>query len=726
MIFYEKSKRIFALNGAGMSYVIGINAAGYPVHLYFGDGIPDLPFEENDILRERFPSFIPSNPKIGGHVFSADITPLEYSGSSVADFRMPAVSVKNANGDVGTDLRYVSHKISKGKPAADGMPLTYCEDGDGCETLTLFLRDPATGVSAELYYTVFSDVPVIARRAVIINGSGSAVSVECAFSASFSLRGEDFDMIRLYGRYFSERSFERTPLPYGKTSVVSRRGASSHYMNPFTALVGHGTTEEYGDAYGFSLLWSGNFEIAAERDFCNDIRVNAGLCPDGFSYHLEPGESFVTPEAAAVYSGHGLGGMSRAFHKLVNRHIVRGEWKDRKRPLLINSWEAAYMNIDTGKLLVFAKEAKELGIEMLVMDDGWFGKRFDDRSSLGDWYVNEEKFPGGLGELVLGVRKLGLKFGIWFEPEMISPDSDLYRAHPDWCVHLPGRERSVGRHQYVLDVSRKDVRDNVFSQMEKILSEYDVDYLKWDFNRNVSEPGSALLPPERACEFSYRFVLGTYELLERLTKRFPSLLIESCSGGGGRFDLGMLYYAPQAWCSDNTSALDRIPIQFGTSLCYPASTMGAHVSANRSTDYNTKGVVAMWGSFGYELDPAKLTDSEKETVRRQVAEYHDTYDLIHSGELYRLVCPWDGKGYVAWEFVSEDRERALISVVNTAENVCRARFIKAGGLDPDKYYRLGGTERVFSGKFLMSAGINVSDRPHHLGEAFTLDLKAVK
>ncbi|MBO4413487.1 MAG: alpha-galactosidase [Clostridia bacterium] len=726
MIVYDENKKIFALNGAGVSYIFGINGAGYPVHLYFGDGVPDIPFEENDIFRDHFPSFIPSNPAIGGHVFSADGTPLEYSGSSVADFRMPAVSVKNKNGDVGTDFRYVSHKTAKGKPEIEGMPSTYCDRQDDCETLTVLLRDPATGVSAELYYTVFADLPVIARRAVIINSADSPVRVESAFSASFSLRGEDLDVIRLYGKYFNERSFERAPLSHGKTSIVSRRGASSHYMNPFTAIVGRDATEEYGEAYGFSLLWSGNFEISAERDFYNDTRVNVGICPDGFSYFLEPGESFVTPEAVAVYSNEGLGGMSRAFHKLVNRHVVRGEWRDRKRPLLINSWEAAYMDINAEKLLGFAAEAKALGLEMLVMDDGWFGKRFDDRSSLGDWYVNEAKFPGGLGELVDGVKKLGLKFGIWFEPEMISPDSDLYRAHPDWCVHLPERERSVGRYQYVLDVSRKDVRDNVFSQMEKILSEYDIDYLKWDFNRNVTEPGSALLPPERSCEFSYRFVLGTYDLLDRLTKRFPGLLIESCSGGGGRFDLGMMYYAPQAWCSDNTSALDRIPIQFGTSLCYPASTMGAHVSANNSTGYDTKGVVAMWGSFGYELDPGKLTDKEKETVRRQVAEYHDTYDLIHKGDLYRLVCPWDGKAYVAWEFVSEEKDRALVSVVNTAENVCRARFIRPGGLDPDRYYLLKGTERTFSGKFLMSAGINVSDRPPHSGESFTLSLKAVR
>ncbi len=718
-IQFIEEKNLFKLDTATSTYVIQIFEQGYLLCPYYGASIPDVNFK-GYTFRGWFASFSPSNASVSDHSFSADVSPLEYSGFGVGDFRKSAVAIRNADGNNCTDFRYVSHKIYKGKPSLKAMPATYANTDDECETLEIYVRDKVTDAAAVLMYTVFENCGAMTKAVRVINESDKPMDIEKVYSASVSLNDMDYDMLHLYGRHNAERNMARSPLEHGHTSLSSTRGSSSHFHNPFAALVRHGADENQGEVYGFNLVYSGNFDITADVDYYECTRVNIGINPDGFTWHLEPGEDFQTPEAVLVFTNEGIGEMSRIFHRLYNNNLVRGRWKTEKRPLLINSWEAAYFNFDTDKLVSFAERAKEVGIEMLVMDDGWFGVRNSDNCSLGDWYVNEDKLPGGLGVLIDRVNALGLKFGIWYEPEMISPDSDLYRAHPDWCIHVPGRDCSIARQQYVIDMSRADVRENIYGQMKDVLSKYKIDYVKWDFNRNISEAGSALLSVERGEEIFHRFVLGTYEVMERLNRDFPDLLIENCSGGGGRFDPAMLYYSPQIWASDNTDALERIAIQFGTSMCYPASTMGAHVSMSRRTGFETKGNVAMWGTFGYELDPNHLSEKDIEIVKKQVADYHKYYDLTHSGDLYRVVCPWDNSYYAAWELVSPDKTEMLFTLVNMRYYHCNKRIIRFLGLDADKMYTLEENGEVYSGAFLMNAGLNISGMRSGTGDSFTL------
>lgn len=535
----------------------------------------------------------------------------------------------------------------------------------------------------------------------------------------------DYDLITLYGRHTKERNIERRRLAHGVQGIESLRGVSGHCQNPFAALAARNADEEYGDVYGLNLVYSGNFSALCECDFNGTSRFILGINPTGFGWHLAPGEAFVTPEAIMVFTSKGLGEMSRIFHRFYRRHLIRGRYKTEKRPLLINSWEAAYFDFDSDKLVAFAQEAKELGIELLVMDDGWFGNRNDDTTSLGDWIVNEGKLPGGLVPLINRVEAEGLKFGIWFEPEMISPDSDLFRLHPDWHVHVRGREPMLGRNQYVLDVSRSDVRDAVWTQMEKILANGHISYLKWDFNRNITDAGSALLPADQQTEFFHRFILGTYDLMERLVTKFPNILFENCSGGGGRFDPAMLYYSPQIWASDNTDPIERLYIQFGTSLCYPASAVGAHVSACPRTCYQTKGYVAMWGTFGYELDPRKLSDDDRQIIRQQVAMYHDTYDLIHNGDLYRLVSPFDNAFRAVWQFVAENKSRTMVTVVTMRMDYIPHTLVRLRGLDPDGFYENEATGQRYSGALLMNAGLNLTYTANRDGDSAVLLFRKV-
>ncbi len=725
-ISYNAEKRIFKLDTATSSYVIAIFRGEYLLNYYYGARIPDDNLKDFYIREWWFASFSPNSVDANDGNFSCDLAPLEYSGFGTGDFRKSAVAIRNANGNDCTDFRYVDHVIYPGKPEIEGMPSTYAEREEDATTLEIRCRDRATGAEATLLYTVFENYGVMTKSVRIQNTSDRDMGLERVYSASVSFPSMDFDMLTLYGKHASERHLSRLPLRHGQSSVSSVRGASSHFQNPFMALARHGAGEEYGEVYGFNLVYSGNFDITADVDYYECTRVNVGINPDGFLWTLHPGECFAAPEAVMVYTDGGLGEMSRILHRFYNHCLVRGEWKEKKRPLLINSWEAAYFDFDADKLVSFAERAKELGIEMLVMDDGWFGTRNHDDSSLGDWYVNEEKLKGGLASLIERVNALGLKFGIWYEPEMISPNSDLYRAHPDWCLHVPGRENSPARRQYVIDMTRKDVRDNIFSQMCSVLDNHKIDYVKWDFNRNLTEAGSALAAYENGEEIFHRFVLGTYELMRRFVERFPHILFENCSGGGGRFDPAMLAFSPQIWASDNTDPIERVDIQFGTSLAYPASTMGAHVSMCPRTDIKTRGNVAMWGTFGYELNPNHLTQQECGIVKEQVAEYHKHYDLIRSGDLYRLVSPWDNRYFAAWGFVAEDKSRALFTVVVMRYYHNPTRFLRLRGLDAGKYYRLESTGEVYSGALLMNAGLNLSLMPRHDGESYTLFFTEVK
>ena len=703
-ITFDSEKRIFKLDTATSSYIFEIYEENYIVHLYYGAKIPDCNVTQLK-YRGSFPSFSPNNINVSDPMFSPDVTPLEYSGEGTGDFRSAAVAVRNADGNNSTDFRYKSHKIYGGKPAIEGLPALYVENDADAQTLELLAEDSVTGVQAVLYYTVFENLGAMTRSVKIINASDRPVEIEKVYSSCVEFHTHDYELLTLYGRWGKERSLERRALAHGRQLVSSKRGSSSHHHNPFAAIVDKGATEDYGSAYGFNLVYSGNFAFEAEVNQFAGTRVLMGINPDGFGWKLEPGSSFSSPEVVMVYSANGIGEMSRIFHRLYRKHLIRGKWKDIKRPLLINNWEATGMEFTGEQLVTFAERAAELGIDMLVMDDGWFGNRDSDRCALGDWTVNEQKLGGTLSEFIEKINALGLKFGIWYEPEMISRDSELYRAHPDWCIHVPGREKSIARYQYVLDYSRQDVRDYIFGEMYKVLSANKIDYLKWDFNRNLTEVGSAQLPPERQKEVFHRFVLGTYEVMDRLTKAFPDMLIENCSGGGGRFDPGMLYYSPQIWTSDNTDPIERLSIQFGTSMCYPASTMGAHVSASRRTGYETKGNVALWGSFGYELDPNKFTEEDKKIVKQQVGEYHKYYDVIHFGDLYRLISPSENPFRAAWEFVSEDKTEALLTSVVMRKPEDRALFIKLKGLDPDKYYIDEDTHEVYSGALLMNAGL---------------------
>ncbi len=716
-ILYNAEKKIFKLDTPDSSYVFRISPAGFLLHLYYGAYVPDV---DLDYLRMglRNASFSANVAAPEERGLTLDTASLEYPTNGIGDMRTSALSIRGMNGNPATDIRYQSHKICAGKPKLEGLPAAYTNADDEADTLELVCLDSLTGAQVTILYTVFTKLNVIARSVRVKNVSDKPFDIERIHSTAVDFYDDAFDLLHLQGRWAKERTLTTRHLEFGLQGIQSKRGSSSHNNNPFVALARDGYTEESGEVYGFSLVYSSNFAAEIEVDCMRTTRVLLGINPTSFNWLLEPGESFQSPECVMVYSKDGVGGMSRTFHKLYRYNLCRGKWKTQKRPIIVNNWEGTYFNFDDNKLVDIARDAADLGIEMLVMDDGWFGVRNDDRTSLGDWFVNEKKLNGGLKSLVDRVNALGLKFGIWFEPEMISPDSELYRAHPDWCLHVNGRDRSLGRSQCVLDMSRKDVRDNIFDQMSAILSSANIEYVKWDFNRNLTEVGSELLPPERQKEVAHRYMLGVYELLERLLTAFPNLLLEGCSGGGGRFDAGMLYYSPQIWTSDDTDAMERLEIQYGTSVVYPPSTMSAHVSASpnhqtgRSTSFRTRGDVAMAGAFGYELDLTKLTDEERALVREQVAAYHKYYDVIQNGDYYRLINPTEDKANItcasAWESVSADKKEALLTYVVIRTQVSVSRFIRLRGLDPEKIYTDTATGRKYSGALLMNAGLNLT------------------
>ena len=717
-INYNEQNRVFKIDTEHTSYCIGIvDEENFVGHIYYGRKLSD----DNLVylMRTMEAPFVPSKNNRDRNSF-LDTFPMEYTGHGLGDFREGTLMVRTAGGHSGVSLSYVSHRIYDGKEELAGLPATF-GTADTCRTLELTCEDKLLGLQVILSYSIFADNDAIARSVRVVNGGKEALYLTKVLSACIDMDNEEYEMITLPGYWARERIIQTRPVLKGKQGVSSVRGESSHQEHPFMAWKRKTTTEEAGDIYAMNFVYSGNFMAQIEGDQFGSMRALMGIHPQDFCWKLEPGEAFQAPEVICVYSAEGIGGMSRTFHDLYRRHLIRGEYKDKKRPILINNWEATYFDFDTDKLLAIAREASALGIEMLVMDDGWFGCRNDDNSSLGDWKVNEEKLKGGLKYLVDEVNKLGMKFGIWLEPEMISPDSNLYREHPDWAFAIPGRTGSLSRNQYVLDLTRQEVRDCVYDMIASVLRSANIEYVKWDMNRQLSDMGSSGLPADRQGELFHRQVLAVYELQDRLTREFPHLLLENCSGGGARFDPGMLYYSPQIWCSDDTDAVERLSIQAGTAMVYPLSTMGAHVAdcpnhtVGRNTPFETRGYVALAGTFGYELDVTKIPEADRAMIPAQTAMYHKYNDLVREGDYYRIAHYAENHYYDCYEVVAKDKSEAFVTYVQVLNRPSHhSRRIRIPGLDLTAVYVIENAQdwpeirqTEYRGDALQFAGINV-------------------
>lgn len=704
-IGYKQENRMFSLDTAHTSYRMKVDDYGFLLHLYYGGRV----YGNMDYLLTRYDRGFSGNPSDVGNdrTYSMDVLPQEYPVMGVGDFRNSALIIRNEDGSDCCDLRYVGYETKKEKYGLPGLPAVYADSGEA-ETLCVYLEDKISGVRVTLLYGVLEDADIITRSVVIENRGERGVTVEKAASACLDFLAGSYDMLSFYGRHAMERNLQREEIRHGTYAIGSRRCASSHQYNPAVILAERNTTEEAGSCYGLVFVYSGNFLFEAEKDQYDQTRVLMGLQSDLFHYPLETGEKLVVPETILSYSGSGLGTLSARFHRCIGEHLCRGKYRDAPRPVLLNSWEAAYFTFDGSTILKLAESAADLGMDMIVMDDGWFGKREDDNSGLGDWQVNERKLGCTLEELTEKVNEKGVAFGIWMEPEMVSEDSELYRNHPDWVLRIPGREPVRGRNQLVLDFSRTEVREFIFRQICGILDRGKIAYVKWDMNRSISDVYSM---ENRQGKVTYDYVLGVYDFLEKLLQRYPEILLEGCCGGGGRFDAGMLYYTPQIWCSDNTDALDRLRIQYGTSFFYPISAVGSHVSAvpnhqtGRRVSLHTRGVVAMAGTFGYELDPAKLTAEEKKAVREQIRQYKRWEMLIRKGRYYRLSAPFS-EIVAAWLFVSEKQDRALFSAVmlETHGNMT-VSYVKMRGLDAEAVYRDTESGSCYYGAELMEAGL---------------------
>ena len=712
---FSEEVTVVRMDNGAITYACGITQEGYLLHCYFGAAIGDD--DISYLMRLSDHPFTPNGNNRDRLIFM-DSRLFEFPCHGTGDYREPCLMVLDEDGMSTCDLRVTGYRTVKGKPALKqkGVSVIPATDAakDEAETLVITLEDAHLDLTAELTYTMFTGLPVVTRSARVINHGYNELRIQRLLSGCVEWDHSAFDMITLNGTWARERAVSRVALHCGKQSVDSKRGISSHQHNPFAALVSHDASEESGEAYGFNLVYSGNFLAEAEVATSGFTRFVMGINPFDFSWLLRPEEDLTAPELVMVYSDKGIGAMSRTFHDLYRGHLIRGQWKDKMRPVLINNWEATYFNFDEEKLYAIAKTASEKGIEMLVLDDGWFGKRNYDDCSLGDWVVNEEKLKGGLKPLVDRINALGMKFGLWFEPEMVSPDSDLYRAHPEWAIQIIGRDMTQAREQYVLDYSNPEVREYVYGQIRAILDSANVEYIKWDMNRALSEVGSTSLPRKRQRELWHRYVLGVYEVMDRLTTDYPYLLLENCSSGGARFDPGMLYFSPQIWTSDDTDAIERIKIQYGTSLCYPASAMGAHVSdcpnhiLGRTAPFATRGDVALVGTFGYELDVTRIPEEDREAIPGQIAKFKKFNPLVRTGDWYRLGNPFEDDSFDAWMFVAKDRSEAVFTFVQILNRPSTpSRRILLRGLDPKKVYRNEDTGEIRLGETWMKGGVIV-------------------
>jgi len=718
MISFNEKTNTFRLDTPDSTYAICISR-GWIGHSYYGKKVGDDDLTYLTRCNDFFGAYTPVFRE--KHTF-LDFFPQELPTEGLGDFRESALAISNSENRNGVELKYVSHKIFDGANPIEGLPAVFADKSE-CKTLEITTFDAVLGVEVVLVYTVFEKINAIVRHTRIINKKGTApVFIKKALSACIDMDNQNFDVLTLHGSWARERHIERHPVHLGKQGVVSMRGETSHQEHCFMAILDKNADENNGNVYGFNFIYSGNFVADAQLNQFNNLRVVMGINSENFCWKLNPGETFNTPQAVLTFSDKGLNKMSQTFHDLYREHLIRSEYKKQMRPILINNWEATYFDFNTEKLIDIARKAKENGIEMLVMDDGWFGKRNSDDSSLGDWFVNEEKIKGGLNYLVSEVNKIGMKFGIWFEPEMISPDSNLYRAHPDWAIQIPNREPGMSRQQLVLDITRKEVRDAAYEAVAKILRSANIEYVKWDMNRQLSDVGSLDLPADQMGEFYHRYVLAVYEMQERLITDFPHLLLENCSGGGARFDPGMFYYSPQIWCSDDTDAIERLAIQEGTALVYPLSTMGAHVSTcpnhacGRQTPFRTRGYVALSGTFGYELDITKIADEERNQIPGQVALYKKYSDLVRNGDYYRIASYSQNNEYDCWMSLNKEKTHGLITFVQVLHHPnTKSRFIKVPGLDLTKNYKVSFPDEdqnqeppvVLSGATLENAGFRI-------------------
>lgn len=706
-IRYIEEKKIFQMDTKHTTYLIGLTPEGYIGHIYYGKRLKRE--GSSYLLRTEEAPYTPSVYKREKMNFM-DFFPFEYPVGGVGDYRESCLDVREERGSIGCEFFFQSYRIQKGKPGLSGLPSSFGTEQE-VETLTIIGEDTILKLRVILSYSVFEECDVITRSVRVENLGTQHLKLEKIYSACLDMDNKDFEMITLTGSWARERYIRRNNVHYGKQMVSSIRGESSHQEHPFLALVTPNTTQETGEVYAMNFIYSGNFIAQTELNQFGQIRMVMGIHADYFCWNLRANESFQAPEVVMTYSANGLGQMTHQLHDFYREHLIRSPYKYKKRPILINNWEATYFDFNSEKLLEIAKEAKKAGIEMLVMDDGWFGKRNFDDKALGDWTVNEEKITSGLLDLVTKVNELGMEFGIWFEPEMISPDSDLYRKHPDWAIQITGRRPTMCRAQYVLDLSRPEVLEYAYHCVADILHSAPISYVKWDMNRQLCDIGSSGLDRESQGELMHRYVLGLYQMQERLVTEFPNLLLENCSGGGARFDAGMLYYSPQIWCSDDTDAIERLRIQEGTALIYPLATMGAHISdcpnhiVGRKTPFETRGHVALAGTFGYELDITKIAKEEREMIPKQVAMCQKYQSLIQRGDYYRLLSWTEQKPYDCWEVAAKDQSEALVTFVQVlAEPNRHSRVIYLRGLEENAEYQLEGTEEIYTGEELMQCG----------------------
>ncbi|MDM0771831.1 alpha-galactosidase [Clostridium perfringens] len=713
-IIFHKELKEFHLYNKEISYIIHILPNGHVGNLYFGKKID--PYKTYNHLFEGIYRPLAAYVYEGDNKFSLQNTRQEYPTFGLSDFRKGAFLIKQENGSEISDFKYESHKIIEGKLKLKGLPQTYVENKEDATTLEITLLDEVIKSKLKLYFTIFEDRAVITRSASFLNLSNKSINIEKAMSFNLDLPDSNYNMIQLNGAWGRERHVHDRSIKEGTQGFYSLKGASSAEFNPFLALRRPNTDEFSGEVIGFSLVYSGNFMAEIDVDTYNQTRIMMGIHPERFSWPLNLNEEFYTPEVVIVYSDKGLNYMSQVYHSLYRECLMRGKWKDSVRPILLNSWEALSFSIDEEKIKELATNASKLGVELFVLDDGWFGKRNNDNAGLGDWTVNKEKFPNGLNEIIEYINKLGMDFGIWIEPEMVNKDSELYRSHPDWIIHDPNRKPSHTRNQYTLDFSRDEVVDHIYNQIEKLLSDYNISYVKWDMNRYITECYSKDKGANLQGTVYHKYILNVYKLYDKLTTRFPNILFESCSSGGARFDPGMLYYAPQTWTSDNTDAMERIKIQYGSSLVYPLISMGSHVSESpnqqvfRETALETRANVAYFGNLGYELDVNRLWDVEKEEIKKQIQFYKENREVFQFGEFYRIKNPYNNN-ISAWMVKSNDEKTIILGCYKLLNHANEGKErVKLFGLDKDGDYKLSYPyEKKFKGDELMNVGISMND-----------------